>query len=635
MPQKIDPIIVSLALRNVPDMIINSMLEQKKFINELGLLEPLSIRIGEYNVCFGVNAFYRTVQAAMRDPATPVCIDDKAGKTWKFEYQGISLEDEIMLDSAKGIIAFRGYSLLSENRNIRMDYWVQLNNVVYFEGKDASAWLEKIKAAPLETSEYDRFVTESRLTPIAVYGKLTELFVSGNVGIEHLVPTSRDYYFRLVGQAEKETDFDSFAASLSSHFMSLSAWSIEKSPRLSLLLAAHSRLTAQLPFDNLSDEDYFSLLNWVSEFGDLYSMAACLEYGLSSSRRSLKTDAILLELLRVLFDDTPTTSSRFSLASALIVFVGEQLAESKLFEGFPPFWVRLATIAQASVIERAVIASRTPLEEFQRWASNAAGPLFFFKAMFDLRIEPRWLPDFIAPEQMQYDFAGRLTQTLNANRQTLSDDLLAYLADSSSGLNSRSSTLQPYLPGPLEGDLAPVMDLPEEIFQNITLSLSQSPLDFESFIGISNAALVYKLERRHALVITESLELARYQMRFPAVGDKVFALLGGLGNVAAVTRCTELAGALRILSRVIRRRKGLSLSVEEEVRVALICAAAHEEEQEWSTFLEPWVTEICFDVGTHADARTLLTCLQYMNIVKPSVCSLTSKGEACLEGYLG
>ena len=94
----------------------------------------------------------------------------------------------------------------------------------------------------------------------------------------------------------------------------------------------------------------------------------------------------------------------------------------------------------------------------------------------------------------------------------------------------------------------------------------------------------------------KALRRVKYSIENADDQNSLFGLIDGLATVAAVTRGTDLAEALRVMMRVMRRRKRLNVDPDYEMRVAMLAAASHEDLDDWALFAGEWITEIAFEV---------------------------------------
>ena len=111
-------------------------------------------------------------------------------------------------------------------------------------------------------------------------------------------------------------------------------------------------------------------------------------------------------------------------------------------------------------------------------------------------------------------------------------------------------------PGPLEGQITSELpNIPEDVLKMVAADLESEHLEPNSFAGLVNMALLFKMPTSHAGLAAKALRRVKYSIESADDDHSLFGLIGGLATVAAVTRGTDLAEELRVLVRVLRRRK--------------------------------------------------------------------------------
>jgi hypothetical protein len=116
-----------------------------------------------------------------------------------------------------------------------------------------------------------------------------------------------------------------------------------------------------------------------------------IEFGLEHLDRYPDIEPRLVNLIEQFRQDDPEDAGgRLKLISSLVVLVEGELARTQIFRGRPPFWRRLASIAQASLIECHLAQVPLDVAEFSKNAMRRAGRNFYMQNLVDLRREPRW-----------------------------------------------------------------------------------------------------------------------------------------------------------------------------------------------------------------------------------------------------
>ncbi|NGO56267.1 hypothetical protein, partial [Allomesorhizobium camelthorni] len=293
------------------------------------------------------------------------------------------------------------------------------------------------------------------------------------------------------------------------HIAELIAWKPNEGTKLALLLSAHSSIPPQIDLDRASSDELQTLFDDLDKRGDRLSQLGAIELGLSIFDRHPQIEAAIIGMIQqIRDDDTDSANSRFRLLSALAVLVEGEVSRAKTLAGKPPFWRRLATIAQASLIERCICSFPVDVGGFTEWAHSGRGQQFYLQTLCDLRLEPKWMPDFISPEQLKAEFIGRIANAAQRHKNKIaSQDIKELtLAEDEGSIRHQMNFPMPFLPGPLEGGIAPDIPLPPDLESSIDEALSKESIDWKSFIGLINSALIFKLDPKFADLAVEALQ---------------------------------------------------------------------------------------------------------------------------------
>ena len=335
-------------------------------------------------------------------------------------------------------------------------------------------------------------------------------------------------------------------------------------------------------------------------------------------------------------DNPADENGRLKLTASLVILVDGELARLGILRDAPPFWRRLAAIAQASFIERELVKAGVQIDKFSEWAINTRGPVFALQNLVDLRHEPRWLPDFMSPNQLKLEFIGRIYSAgVRFGRQIKSDELRELVSGSGPTSIRAAMTLpMALLPGPLEaGSVSPVPfpdDLAAELREPADALLAESAL-----AGIVNMALMFRIESDHARVVTDALRRAKYQVSVGAESGKIFSLLSGLAVVAAVSRAPELATEVPILAGVQRRRPSVTIEADNLMRIALIAAASEIDLDKWCNLVGEWLTEIAYEDIDSATASAMQAHIRTLCELIPRLWRTCAKAEAAFAAVAG
>jgi hypothetical protein len=248
-------------------------------------------------------------------------------------------------------------------------------------------------------------------------------------------------------------------------------------------------------------EKVLDLFQWLETGGDRFSQLGGIECGLANLHVVPELEPFLERLVRVIQSDKPDDNDgRLKLLCSLIVLVEGELARTGICRHRQPFWRRLAAIAHASVLERAIISVNMLPSDFTDWAMQNRGQLYYLQTFVDMRREPRWNPDFVLPQQLKAEFIGRIAGAVPANISSVKSENMRELL---SGEREDSIPAQidfpfSFLPGPLEGGVESVTAMTEEVEKNLRDWLQANELTPKSFVALVNSALIYRIDSQFA-----------------------------------------------------------------------------------------------------------------------------------------
>lgn len=315
------------------------------------------------------------------------------------------------------------------------------------------------------------------------------------VRIDLFVPDQVIYFDRLVGKPKQEDDLKSFfrAHAVADERLGLAEL---------LLLSSHPFGPENIRLDKLDKADVLGFYDRLEHAGDRTSQLGAIESGLRSLHKVPELAPHLSRMIHTIKADDPNDKTgRLELLSSLIILVDGELARTGICRDRQPFWRRLAAIAQASVIERAIVAVNSLPDDFIQWCHDSRHLHFYLQTFSDMRREPRWIPDFLSASQLRAEFIGRIVAAAPPEVGLLFDEGSRYLfdRDSSTSLFAEITFPSSFLPGPLEGGLPPTALMPQEIEDNLNAMLRSETITAKSFVTLVNSALLYPLKDEFAL----------------------------------------------------------------------------------------------------------------------------------------
>jgi hypothetical protein len=629
-------ILAVAALRRFPRSIHESVLSDKNFLKDYNLTVDAQISFGESDVAVQQSELFSAIREIFGDGnATPI-VKDATGAEWQLQLISKDNERRIALMHGSQRLLLPDFSALSPSQAERMNSFDREANDVQLPEQIAGRWRALLESRALADDEIVTLHTEIKASPIYVSAMADSEIQKGKSSLSTFVPRTQQYFDRLVGEYRQSQNITEYAhESAREHVRELLTWRAYGGFLLSLLISSHSSISLEIEAHQLPEKELIRAYEWLNKKGDRISQIGAAEIGLSILDIRPNIEPYVYDIIEQILNEKVKESpegDRFQLLSALIVLIEGELSRTQILRGKPPFWRRLASIAQASLIERSIIKSQVDIAAFSKWALVTRTQLFYLQTMTDLRLEPRWYPDYVSAPQLRAELLGRISSAAQKNDSKINNPALRELLFGSSPKSLRAQLNFPlsFLPGPLEGGLESQIDTPKEVLSEIEKQLTEDVLQPHSFTALLNSALIFRLRSDQAQLAASALRSAKYQLRQADNKETLVSVLSGLATVAATTRSSELAQELKILTRRCRQDEGHDLSAEDALWIGLIAAGSHSEIADWCEFVGNWVTELAFQSLQPDEMKRLHSHVEKLCHIVPGLWRTCGRAEAAL-----
>lgn len=626
-------------LEYFPPLIRDSLLEDTCFREEYGLTTDAVLSFGDSGISVQRSEFLDAIRVLFSD-VSGVEIIDTEGQKW--DLKNSSGEGELSrfaLCRGDQRLILPDFSVLSPSRSTRLFSLSEITLEANLPISVRDTWHKVLVDHPLTDDELNAFHGEFRDTPVRHARSIHSEIINGQSTISSLVPPSRRYFERLVGAYDGSASVGDYAAAGGRKlFHELSTWRSYDGFLFSLLLSSHLSLTSEINVDLLSSEELLRAYEHLAECGDRISQLGAIEVGLRALSDRPEIEAVLICLIeQIMGDKAEEKASGFKLLSALFVLVDGEFSRTRLFAAEPPFYRRLAALAQAALVHRQLVNSVIGVDSFCEWVLENRGQLFYLQSLADLRTEPRWEPELVSAFQLKEEFLGRIMIAANNYKENIkSTELRELVIGTKSGsINSLSSFPHPYLPGPLEGGEDSQNMLPTDISEAMEVQLKIDEVGPASFITLVNSSLIFRIGSDQAALAAKALKLSSYQFANIRDSSELLAILNGLATVSAVTRSHELADELRLLVQRYRRDVEYGLSCNEAFQIGLVAAASHSDLRDWREFVGDWLTDLAFQKLQGDEGQELHSHLKYLCHVVPDLWVTCGRADAALSSFNG
>ena len=496
---------------------------------------------------------------------------------------------------------------LSPDPSIRLAGLVADAKVAEFTDSELEVWGEQLGSKPLPPTMLSDLEKALSLAPGRVALKIAANTAQPNFSLPDLVPGDKQYYFRLLAPPDGAPDIAAYLETVArTHLAKLSAGRSEQIMERGLLYSAHSAGALALRAI-VSDAAKMPVLP-----PDPFSQVGYLEYlSATATERSLE----VVDLARELWTKFEASLADFALIGALFILVEAELARCGTLEDVPPYWRRLAALAHAAVVFRAMPLPLRADGRFADFVLAQAEFTFSLTTMLDLRVEPRWLPIYAAADQLQAELLGRVLGALatSADRAGPHQELVRQEREAAlAELVDSPKLLSMFFPGPCEGGITPEAHLSDDLRNELEAGLKQNPPKLEALTLLFAHSRVFQLTPETTTMAVDALRRMMVDAHDPTSMEPLSPLIPQLAVVAAVGRDAELADQVRILCRIARRHDPPQITPSIEFQACLGAAAAHRDFESYGRLLGDWLEELCRGVMSVDEAYQLMACLDFL-----------------------
>lgn len=624
-------------LKSFPESIRLAMVADPGFVAEIGLEGELSntISFGS-GPTFRVSDLLSAVRKSDESEHHAMLLDIDT-QSWDVS---IEVDDEGI---AKAFIArenevceYSGAAFVLKDAEKRIQALDKASSEYGLPRKDQDSWRAILEQKVLSDREVSLLFQEFEATPVKFSQRLGMAIREGVSKIDDLVPAQKRYYERIVGELGGSNSPSEHAKKGAQQATDeLLQWDFKTGFLLALSACAHSCFSAVIPVDNIPIDIVIESLADIVESGDRLTQVAAVEACLPLSLKHHELQGYVAGLIEAILDDDPEqdTSGFFAL-SRLFVFIYGEFSCRGILRNMPPFYRRQAAFAHASIVLRVIKKSGADLLSLCEWGVERDALSYYAQALVDMRLEPRWDPEYVSPVQLKQESIGRLLALGAAYKDRLVNgqlaDVLSSDSEKKSSVAANVEALKPFYPGPLEGGQPPKVEIPEDLLQAIEDQLSTPELGTESFIALINTSNVFELEHELSVRVAEKLKKDKHKVFRAANTGEMANVLSGLARVAAITRSEALAQEVWILVRKYWADPAHSRTVSNVMRILLLAAAAHSGRLEWISFVGRCCEEMAFKVTDKTEAQELQMFVHALCKAEPDLWTVIGAADAAL-----
>lgn len=620
---------IQIGLVSLPPFLQYALLEDEAFRLEAQVDVGYSVGIGD-NADFPRADFLAAVLNVYQSPDETVVLADDEGHEWTLQTDASDPGWPLFLAAGEMRHRVNGIFPLLPEPDLRLAAFESLASTHGAFAEEVEPWRALLAERLLEADEIERLEGDLNTWPRAVSSMIERQLGNNRIMIGQLVPDQLRYYERLVGEPAASNLKDYQEEIVGQHIARLRKTGIVEGARAALLLASHPQTLASGRFGDLSRDEWLDLADWVTEHGDPFTRAGFLELALAAAS---EVDGLADRLIPLIDSiealDSDDENGPIYFFAQLLLLVDGELSRNGALAGWPPFLRRAAACAQAGLIHRAAYG-RVNHSNFANFCRDQRGWRCIGQGLVDLRLEPRWRPDFGSPAQLRHEIIGRVVQaawSLGAEKLPphLNDRLLG-----KNGLIDKMEIPMGYWPGPLEGAISAAQPQPPSpMIDEIEGFLAADVLTVEALTVLANVDLLFRIPRDLVERAAERIETAGTRLIAAIPSDRLSGHLLGLAHLAASSRSERLADQVCVLARFLRNTD-FPLSIVEDIQLALVSAASRSESQPWREFAGNWLRELAVKIEDTADAAHLASWLDMLFSIDPAFRTTAGRAKAAL-----
>lgn len=627
------------AMELLSPTISNSLCRDDEFRKQYTVTETAQLNIGGTGLLVDRAQFLSGIREILSGKERAECHDSDGEVLLFLKHK--ENQDIIRLVIGKGEreIALPGFFQFSPDLKVRISGFQKLAGEVNLPAGERSKWMALLEERALHDEEFEVFNEEFQDTPVRVSESIGNCIERGKSSIADLVPHSDRYYKRLVGTYEGSKSVHEYIENvLKPHVTSLLAWNKSAGLAQALLLSTHPAIAPSLSTLGLDIEVFVDEIENLNKSGETLSVIGAIELGFKLLSIHPKFEGAVISLIEKLRDEkTEDELAGIPLFAALVMLVDGELSRVKLFHSAPPFYRRLAAFSHAALIHKRALASKIDAGHFIQWVYENWGLHYYVQASVDMRREPRWTPDYLAPAQIKADILGRVLISASANREAVEETQIykMVVGDEEGTIQSICNFPKSYLPGPLEGGDPPALDIPEDLNGAIEENLRSGELVPPKLYALLNASLVFKVDIACAEEVAKIIKDRRYHINNVESKEQLFSLLAGFARLSAVTRCLCLADELRIMLRVYRHDEHFKLTVDDVLRITMEAAASRADILLWCEYVGNVFNDLAFGSLTESESASVSYYLSLISDAVPELWKYFSRADAALKSQEG
>ncbi|EGQ9458314.1 hypothetical protein HYO25_03990 [Vibrio parahaemolyticus] len=612
-----------------PQSFSDDILNDECFVNKSGIKLNYNIIFSEGDVQFEDDVFYVSLLELYR--CGYASITDESGKVWELSFDDNPNDapiKNVLLISGDYRMSTPDFWFVHPDLNLRVDYFEYLKEGLLL-GKSISEKMYSILRSEVSVKERMAFVKESiNTSPGVFYSNLiARLRSQSSLRPDQLVPESWSYYESLIGKYNDSTNVVEYFNNEGFEHIKYLLDSYGREGLFNILcLNWHPHFSNEKIISIFDIEELDDLIDHVDVINCSFLSFSLADIFLKITREDEHSINFIHKIVESLEKDD--VQNTLSLLSFFFILTDARLIRSKLFDSYPIFYRRLASLSQASLLYRCFCENG--IDEVQKlcdWIGCNFGQDFYIGNLLNLRSDSRWLADYAEPEQLRNELLGRLLNSIAMKEYIKRNKYVE--------INSQASTdlpfnIEMFLPGPLEGGIEP-REMPPYIKEIVDEGLASSGSTADSFTAFMNSSRYWKLDDQYLTDVAEKIRSSGHMFENIESIELLHGCLNGLAVAASVTKSELLADELLILTRVYRIEFLKEKKLQELVYIGVLASGSFSNITSWCKYLGQYLSELTYLNLDYEERQKLYYLIKAICNLEPRLFTTVSKAYVLLE----
>lgn len=533
---------------SVPAAIRTELSTHPDFEPHLEKLNAKAIQVAN-GLTFSVNELFKALSKIINQPGSSTTLDtlDKQECKLVSDKNGFC---ECHLDGE--IVRLPDTRVLSNDLEVRKRSLIALT-ADCLTRQDFERWQNRIEQGPLSGTEALELGADIGYTPEAYISDFDQVFRTGTLRPDLILPTSNRYRRRLSGAYASAESISSFAKKFKRDRLAFLSYLPRRQKwHRAFALCNHSLLTDGLPFEIKSIREASALIDWTISMRSPVVTVSVIEYLLPRFHSQPELDEGLTKLIESFLAFDPSNEATEYLVFARLLMIAEGLlAQRHDLSDAPVFYRRYVSSAHASFIQTFSSHSFEDISAMAERAFELFGPFAVMQAILDTKQHPRWNPDWYSPVDLFADHMGRVHNAFSISSVSPDMTKLTKLMNPKleDGFYSQMKWLEAHQCGFLEGDQNPPAPNDPKWREAVDEQLSETPFTVRSMIAFVSAPTFGQFSDEQFEKLKNTIDAFGFYLRDIESEDQANAIFVALASLSVVRRDQDFAKSIGSLLR--------------------------------------------------------------------------------------